>query len=73
VLLMDEPFGAVDPITRSSLQDELLRLQTELGKTIVFVTHDFGEAVMLGDRSAVLGQKSPWPPELSRQTETISV
>ena len=58
VLLMDEPFGAVDPITRSSLQDELLRLQAELGKTIVFVTHDFGEAVKLGDRIAVLGPKS---------------
>jgi osmoprotectant transport system ATP-binding protein len=58
VLLMDEPFGAVDPITRSTLQDELLRLQTELRKTIVFVTHDFGEAVKLGDRIAVLGQKS---------------
>ncbi|MCV7424021.1 ATP-binding cassette domain-containing protein [Mycobacterium yunnanensis] len=58
VLLMDEPFGAVDPITRSSLQDELLRLQSELGKTIVFVTHDFGEAVKLGDRIAVLGPKS---------------
>lgn len=58
VLLMDEPFGAVDPITRSSLQDELLRLQSDLGKTIVFVTHDFGEAVKLGDRIAVLGQKS---------------
>jgi osmoprotectant transport system ATP-binding protein len=58
VLLMDEPFGAVDPITRSTLQDELLRLQTELRKTIVFVTHDFGEAVKLGDRIAVLGQRS---------------
>ncbi|MEW5812334.1 MAG: ATP-binding cassette domain-containing protein [Actinomycetota bacterium] len=58
VLLMDEPFGAVDPITRSTLQDELLRLQGELGKTIVFVTHDFGEAVKLGDRIAVLGQQS---------------
>ncbi|PVY31492.1 osmoprotectant transport system ATP-binding protein [Williamsia muralis] len=58
VLLMDEPFGAVDPITRSSLQDELLRLQSELGKTIVFVTHDFSEAVKLGDRIAVLGQQS---------------
>ncbi len=58
VLLMDEPFGAVDPITRSTLQDELLRLQTELRKTIVFVTHDFGEAVKLGDRIAVLGQQS---------------
>jgi osmoprotectant transport system ATP-binding protein len=58
VLLMDEPFGAVDPITRSTLQDELLRLQSELRKTIVFVTHDFGEAVKLGDRIAVLGQRS---------------
>ncbi|MET8649722.1 MULTISPECIES: ABC transporter ATP-binding protein [Nocardia] len=58
VLLMDEPFGAVDPITRASLQDELLRLQTELGKTIVFVTHDFAEAVKLGDRIAVLGERS---------------
>ncbi|WP_197382934.1 ATP-binding cassette domain-containing protein [Mycolicibacterium mengxianglii] len=58
VLLMDEPFGAVDPITRSTLQDELLRLQDELHKTIVFVTHDFGEAVKLGDRIAVLGERS---------------
>ncbi|KQY38090.1 MULTISPECIES: ABC transporter ATP-binding protein [Nocardia] len=58
VLLMDEPFGAVDPITRALLQDELLRLQSELGKTIVFVTHDFGEAVKLGDRIAVLGDRS---------------
>ncbi|MGV0790939.1 ATP-binding cassette domain-containing protein [Mycolicibacterium sp. XJ1819] len=58
VLLMDEPFGAVDPITRSTLQDELLRLQNDLRKTIVFVTHDFGEAVKLGDRIAVLGQQS---------------
>lgn len=58
VLLMDEPFGAVDPITRSTLQDELLRLQEELHKTIVFVTHDFGEAVKLGDRITVLGQQS---------------
>jgi osmoprotectant transport system ATP-binding protein len=54
VLLMDEPFGAVDPITRQRLQDELLRLQEELGKTIVFVTHDFDEAVKLGDRIAIL-------------------
>ncbi|MGV9615694.1 ABC transporter ATP-binding protein [Nocardia xishanensis] len=58
VLLMDEPFGAVDPITRGLLQDELLRLQAELGKTIVFVTHDFAEAVKLGDRIAVLGDRS---------------
>ena len=54
VLLMDEPFGAVDPITRQRLQDELLRLQDELRKTIVFVTHDFDEAVKLGDRIAIL-------------------
>lgn len=58
VLLMDEPFGAVDPITRASLQDELVRLQDELRKTIVFVTHDFSEAVKLGDRIAVLGPGS---------------
>ncbi|MEO6880991.1 MAG: ATP-binding cassette domain-containing protein [Mycobacteriaceae bacterium] len=58
VLLMDEPFGAVDPITRGLLQDELLRLQAELGKTIVFVTHDFSEAVKLGDKIAVLGPQS---------------
>ncbi|MGY0486106.1 ABC transporter ATP-binding protein [Streptomyces sp. WG-D5] len=53
VLLMDEPFGAVDPVVRTQLQDELLRLQTELSKTIVFVTHDIDEAVRLGDRIAV--------------------
>ncbi len=58
VLLMDEPFGAVDPITRQRLQDELLRLQDELRKTIVFVTHDFDEAVKLGDRIAILQQGS---------------
>ncbi|GAB0107786.1 ATP-binding cassette domain-containing protein [Nocardia sp. JMUB6875] len=58
VLLMDEPFGAVDPITRGLLQDELLRLQAELRKTIVFVTHDFNEAVKLGDRITVLGNGS---------------
>ncbi|WIX86913.1 ATP-binding cassette domain-containing protein [Amycolatopsis sp. DG1A-15b] len=58
VLLMDEPFGAVDPITRGNLQDELLRLQSELQKTIVFVTHDFDEAVKLGDKIAVLGNRS---------------
>ncbi|SPF03202.1 ABC transporter ATP-binding protein [Streptomyces sp. MA5143a] len=58
VLLMDEPFGAVDPITRGHLQDELLRLQRELRKTIVFVTHDVDEAIKLGDRIAVLGERS---------------
>jgi osmoprotectant transport system ATP-binding protein len=58
VLLMDEPFGAVDPITRDHLQDELIRLQHELRKTIVFVTHDFDEAIKLGDRIAVLRERS---------------
>lgn len=54
VLLMDEPFSAVDPIVRDDLQQQLLRLQSELGKTIVFVTHDIDEAIKLGDRVAVL-------------------
>lgn len=53
VLLMDEPFSAVDPVVREDLQNELLRLQAELGKTIVFVTHDIDEALKLGDRVAV--------------------
>ncbi len=53
VLLMDEPFGAVDPITRQRLQDELLNIQAELQKTIVCVTHDFDEAVKLGDWIAI--------------------
>ncbi|PSK97462.1 osmoprotectant transport system ATP-binding protein [Murinocardiopsis flavida] len=53
VLLMDEPFSAVDPVVRASLQEELLRLQAELHKTIVFVTHDIEEAVKLGDSVAV--------------------
>jgi osmoprotectant transport system ATP-binding protein len=54
VLLMDEPFGAVDPIVRLRLQEELLNLQRRLHKTIVFVTHDIDEAIRLGDRMAVL-------------------
>nr|WP_245929071.1 ATP-binding cassette domain-containing protein [Murinocardiopsis flavida] len=58
VMLMDEPFGATDPITRERLQDEFLELQRRLRKTIVFVTHDFAEAVRLGDRIAVLGDRS---------------
>ena len=53
VLLMDEPFSAVDPVVREGLQDELLRLQGELDKTIVFVTHDIDEAIKLGDKVAV--------------------
>jgi len=54
VMLMDEPFGAIDPITRESLQNEFLRLQGELQKTIVFVTHDIDEALKMGDHIAVL-------------------
>ncbi|MGM1062944.1 ABC transporter ATP-binding protein [Saccharothrix sp. Mg75] len=53
VLLMDEPFSAVDPVVREGLQDELLRLQAELDKTIVFVTHDIDEAVRIGEKVAV--------------------
>ncbi len=54
VLLMDEPFSAVDPVVREQLQDELLGLQADLGKTILFVTHDIDEAIRLGDQVAVL-------------------
>ncbi|GHE79964.1 MULTISPECIES: ABC transporter ATP-binding protein [Streptomyces] len=54
VLLMDEPFSAVDPIVRKGLQEELLRIQEELGKTIVFVTHDIDEAIRLGTMVAVM-------------------
>lgn len=55
ILLMDEPFSAVDPVVREDLQAEILRLQSDLRKTIVFVTHDIDEAVKLGDRVAVFG------------------
>jgi osmoprotectant transport system ATP-binding protein len=58
VLLMDEPFGAIDPITRERLQDEFLRLQEDIKKTIVFVTHDIDEAIKMGDRIAILRQGS---------------
>ena len=57
-MLMDEPFGAVDPIAREKLQNEFLRLQEEIGKTIVFVTHDIDEAIKMGDRIAVLRDQS---------------
>jgi osmoprotectant transport system ATP-binding protein len=56
ILLMDEPFSAVDPVVRNELQNEILRLQGELHKTIVFVTHDIDEALMLADRVAVFGR-----------------
>jgi len=55
-MLMDEPFGAVDPIVRTRLQDEFLRLQQEVRKTIVFVTHDIDEAIRMGDRIAIMSQ-----------------
>ncbi len=58
VMLMDEPFGAIDPITRDRLQNEFLRLQAEVRKTIVFVTHDIDEAIKMGDRIAILQEGS---------------
>ena len=62
IILMDEPFGALDPITREQLQDELLRIQDEMHKTIVFVTHDMDEALKLGDRIAIMkeGELYSW-------------
>jgi osmoprotectant transport system ATP-binding protein len=54
VMLMDEPFGAIDPINRERLQNEFLRLQAEIGKTVLFVTHDIDEAIKMGDRIAVM-------------------
>jgi osmoprotectant transport system ATP-binding protein len=54
VMLMDEPFGAIDPITRERLQDEFLRLHQEVRKTVIFVTHDIDEAIKMGDRIAIL-------------------
>ena len=72
VLLMDEPFGAVDPIVRAQLQKEFLRLQGTVQKTIVFVTHDIDEAVLLGDQIVVLGtgatvQQFGTPSEILRR------
>ena len=58
VMLMDEPFGAIDPITRDRLQNEFLRLQEEIRKTIIFVTHDIDEAIKMGDRIAILRERS---------------
>jgi len=56
ILLMDEPFGAIDPITRVRLQDEFLRIQQEIKKTIIFVTHDIYEAIKMGDKIALMDQ-----------------
>ncbi|MBK5238519.1 MAG: ABC transporter ATP-binding protein [Actinomycetales bacterium] len=58
VMLMDEPFGATDPITREKLQDEFLALQSRIKKTIIFVTHDFEEAIKLGDKIVILGPRT---------------
>ena len=58
VMLMDEPFGAIDPITRDRLQNEFLRLQEDIKKTIIFVTHDIDEAIKMGDRIAILKEQS---------------
>ena len=57
ILLMDEPFGSLDAITRTGLQDELLQIWKETGKSVLFVTHDIEEAVYLGDRVLLLGEK----------------
>ncbi|WP_075204356.1 ABC transporter ATP-binding protein [Haematomicrobium sanguinis] len=74
LLLMDEPFSAVDPVVRAELQAETLRLQRELGKTVVFVTHDIDEAVLLGDKIAVFGrgeiEQIASPEELLRAPAT---
>jgi osmoprotectant transport system ATP-binding protein len=76
-MLMDEPFSAVDPVVREQLQDEFLRLQRDLGKTIVVVTHDIDEAIKLGDHVAVLrtggtlAQFAPPAELLSRPADTF--
>ena len=70
ILLMDEPFGAVDPIVRAELQQELLRLQGELGKTVVFVTHDIDEAFLLGDQVVIL-QKAAQVAQIGSPSEII--
>ena len=70
ILLMDEPFGAVDPIVRAELQQELIRLQSELGKTVVFVTHDIEEAFLLGDQVVIL-QKGAQIAQVGSPSEII--
>ena len=76
---MDEPFSALDPITRAQLQDELVDLQHQLKKTIIFVTHDMDEAILLGDRVAfmepgriVFRHKIPFSRPRQRETLLIS-
>ena len=81
VMLMDEPFGAVDPIVRDRLQNELLRLQEALAKTILFVTHDIDEAIKMGDLVAVMQvggllqfgrRRRSWPGRRRRSSPTSS-
>lgn len=77
ILLMDEPFGALDAITRTGLQGELLRIWRETGKSILFVTHDIEEAVYLGDRVVLLGDKPgrivrEYPITIERETRRES-
>ena len=71
ILLMDEPFGAVDPIVRAELQRELIRLQRELDKTVVFVTHDIDEAFLLGDQVVILREGGKIA-QIGSPTEIIS-
>jgi osmoprotectant transport system ATP-binding protein len=76
ILLMDEPFGALDPITRSELQTEFKNLQNKLGKTIVFVTHDVGEALLLGNRIGLMEAgklRGVYTPEEFLQSQDASV
>ena len=68
---MDEPFGAVDPIVRAELQQELVRLQRELGKTILFVTHDIDEAFLLGDQVVIL-QKGAHVAQVGAPAEILA-
>lgn len=60
IMLMDEPFGALDEITRKMMQKELLALHKKLGLTVVFITHDIREAMKLGDRVLVMDQEEPY-------------
>ena len=77
LLLLDEPFGALDPVTRDALQEELRSLRAELDLTVVFVTHDMSEALLLGDRIAFLERgriaKVGTPAALLRETELESI
>ena len=72
LMLMDEPFGAIDPINRERLQNEFLRLQQEIRKTVVFVTHDIDEAIKMGDRIAVM-QKGGRLAQYATPAELLSL